>query len=270
MSDLIPFNFDGADVRVLLRDGEPWFVASDVARILAFDSAKDFVRGLDADEKGRQILPTLGGDQEMTVISEAGLYSAILRSRVPAAKTFKRFVTHELLPKFRRGELIAAPVELSRLELIDMARAAELARIAEAEARRLSEAKVLELEGPAAQAEVFRSSEGMCTIGDLANRFQDWALEHHPDAKVLHKHVFDHAARLGLIIRGNTVRHNQGTSQAIKAGWIKHNRVQYDTHTRGMQTKVSVRLTSRGEARLWDGLVAHLRDHSTLEIRKSA
>lgn len=130
--------------------------------------------------------------------------------------------------------------------------------------------QILELEGPASQAETFRAAEGLCTVGDVANRFQDWALQHHPNANVKQQQVFDHAGRLGILIRGNTIRHNQGTSQAIKAGWIKHHRVQFNTNTRGMQTKVTVRLTPRGEARLWDGLVAWLQLHPTLDIKDTA
>lgn len=133
-----------------------------------------------------------------------------------------------------------------------------LARSAAAMAEQLIAARtqVKALEGPAAQAEVFRAAEGLCTIGDLANRFRAWAGDNHPHVKVRQSDVFDQAGAVGLIIRGNTVRHNQGTSQAIKAGWVKHHRVSFDTNTRGMQTTVSTRLTTRGEARLWDHLVS--------------
>lgn len=57
---------------------------------------------LDEDEKGVHTMDTLGGNQEMTVISEPGLYSLILRSRKPEAKAFKRWVTSEVLPSIRK------------------------------------------------------------------------------------------------------------------------------------------------------------------------
>jgi prophage antirepressor-like protein len=66
-----------------------WFVAADVADALEYATAKDLARNLDADEKGRHIVPTPGGDQEMTVINESGLYHAVLKSRKPAAKAFR-------------------------------------------------------------------------------------------------------------------------------------------------------------------------------------
>lgn len=108
-----PFDFQGNEVRILVDDSEPRWVASDVAKVLGYAAAKDMTRMLDADEKGRQIVPTLGGEQEMTVITEAGLYACILKSRVPAAREFKRWVTHEVLPSIRKrgGYLTAEAAE---------------------------------------------------------------------------------------------------------------------------------------------------------------
>ena len=77
-----------------------------ILEIAKVDSA---IRSLDEDEKGAHIVSTLGGNQKMTIISEAGLYSLTLRSRSPEAKSFKRWVTHEVLPSIRKtgGYLIA-------------------------------------------------------------------------------------------------------------------------------------------------------------------
>lgn len=101
-AQVIPFKFETREVRTLLIDDQPWFVASDVAQALLYSEAKDMTRNLDDDEKGRQIVPTLGGDQEMLVINESGLYSAILRSRKAEAKRFKKWVTAEVLPAIRK------------------------------------------------------------------------------------------------------------------------------------------------------------------------
>ncbi|MEM9424798.1 MAG: Bro-N domain-containing protein, partial [Spirochaetota bacterium] len=94
--------FGPQEVRELEKDGEPWFVAKDVAEILGYSDTQAMTRSLDEDEKGVQTLHTLGGNQELTLISESGLYSAILRSTKPEAKAFKRWVTHEVLPSIRR------------------------------------------------------------------------------------------------------------------------------------------------------------------------
>ncbi|WP_434562790.1 BRO-N domain-containing protein [Pseudomonas sp. R1-6] len=97
------FEFETQAVRVVSDDNsEAWFVASDVASVLEYRIASDMTRHLDDDEKGTRNVRTLGGEQEMTIINEAGLYSAILKSRKPAAKRFKRWVTHDVLPSLRK------------------------------------------------------------------------------------------------------------------------------------------------------------------------
>ncbi len=105
VSNVIPFKFEAREareIRTMMIDDQPWFVASDIAKALEYQSAKDMTRNLDDDERGRQIVPTPSGDQEMTIINESGLYSAILRSRKPAAKAFKKWVTSEVLPSIRK------------------------------------------------------------------------------------------------------------------------------------------------------------------------
>ena len=69
-------------------------------------------RSLDEDEKGRNLIPTLGGGQEMTVINESGLYNVILRSDKPEAKPFRRWVTSEVLPSIRRHGAYMTPETL--------------------------------------------------------------------------------------------------------------------------------------------------------------
>lgn len=102
MSDLTLYNFEQMPVRVLMRDGDPWFLAADIAQLLGYRDAHNAVRSLDDDEKGAHIVSTLGGDQQQIIISESGLYAAILKSRRPEAKRFRRWVTGEVLPAIRR------------------------------------------------------------------------------------------------------------------------------------------------------------------------
>jgi len=101
MNDLVFFPYEKKEVRVLIGiDGEPWWVAKDVCDILTIESNQ--TRRLDDDEKGMRLIHTHGGDQEMTVVSESGLYSLILGSRKPEAKIFKKWVTGTVLPSIRK------------------------------------------------------------------------------------------------------------------------------------------------------------------------
>lgn len=89
-------------VRIVERDGETWFVAKDVSDILGYSASEAMTRRLDKDEKGTTICRTPSGDQEMLIISEAGLYQAILGSKKKEAKDFTRWVTHDVLPSIRK------------------------------------------------------------------------------------------------------------------------------------------------------------------------
>ncbi len=110
MSELRPFVFDEALVRVRTDEqGNPWFVAKDVCSVLDIEKYRDAVARLDDDERGSVIVDTLGGKQEMTTVSESGLYSLVFRSRKPEARRFRKWVTSEVLPALRRTGRFAIP-----------------------------------------------------------------------------------------------------------------------------------------------------------------
>ena len=100
---LAPFQFDQQDVRVVQdTDGEIFFVANDICNVLGIVKPENAYSRLDDDERSIRTVGTPGGPQEMVVLNESGLYSLILSSRKPKAKSFKRWVTHEVLPSIRR------------------------------------------------------------------------------------------------------------------------------------------------------------------------
>ncbi|MCY9511319.1 Bro-N domain-containing protein, partial [Paenibacillus larvae] len=102
MNQLQVFNFTGKDVRVIMKDGHPWWVAKDVCDVLEIRNSRDALGRLDDDEKGVVLTDTLGGAQQLQVVNESGLYSLVLSSRKPESKKFKRWVTHEVLPAIRQ------------------------------------------------------------------------------------------------------------------------------------------------------------------------
>ena len=128
-SQLTPFNFNQTAVRVINRDGEAWFVAQDVSNALEYSTAKDMVRCLDDDEKDGHIVPTLGGNQKMLIISESGLYHALFKSRKKEAQAFRRWVTSEVLPSIRKTGTYQANAQPS--DWIDPQRRIHLRRLVE-------------------------------------------------------------------------------------------------------------------------------------------
>lgn len=117
-------------IRTTNIKGNPWFVAKDVCEVLEIRKYRDALLRLDDDEKGCPIMvDTPGGPQEMTGISESGLYSLIFQSRKPFAKAFRKWVTGEVLPTLRKTGCykVAYPYEkkiknLESLREIDRAR----------------------------------------------------------------------------------------------------------------------------------------------------
>ena len=136
MNEMQTFVYSGAEVRTVQKDGTPWFVLKDVCGVLGISKYRDVAERLDSDERGPVRVDTLGGSQEMTCISESGLYNVILRSDKPEAKPFRKWVTAEVLPAIRRsGGYIAGQNDLSPAEL--MAKAIKVAEqtLAERDAR---------------------------------------------------------------------------------------------------------------------------------------
>lgn len=91
------------DVRIILQNNEPWFVAKDVTNILGYqNSSKAISDHVDTDDKlNNETLSSLG-QRGGWLINESGLYSLILSSKLPNAKQFKRWVTSEVLPSLRK------------------------------------------------------------------------------------------------------------------------------------------------------------------------
>jgi len=113
---LIPFDYHGKQVRTVVIGGEPWFVAKDICEILDLGTTAKALERLDEDEKGMTSIHTPGGTQEMSVVSESGLYSLALGSKKPEAKPFKRWVTHDVIPTIRKtGTYSAQPMTQTEL-----------------------------------------------------------------------------------------------------------------------------------------------------------
>lgn len=128
----MPFDYSGSQIRTILVDGEPWFVALDVCAVLGIRNPSDAVRGLDHDEVGTtEVVDAAGRSQQVITISEPGLYGLLARSRRPEARPFRRWVNHEVLPTVRRtGSYSVQAAPQSQIDII-IASALEMKRMSE-------------------------------------------------------------------------------------------------------------------------------------------
>lgn len=181
------FNFEQNEVRTVLVNDEPYFVGKDVAEILGYSKPRNAI-STHVDEEDKQDAPIqggLGGKQKMTIINESGLYSLILKSKLPSAKKFKRWVTSEVLPAIRKhgGYLTPEKVEEALLNpdtIIQLATQLKEERTG----RLIAEQKIAEYEPKISYLDSILSSTDSVTISQIA---ADYGMSPQQMNKLLHK-----------------------------------------------------------------------------------
>lgn len=119
MNQIQVFNFNQNEVRVVTKDGQPWWVAKDVCDVLDIRNSREAMVRLDEDEKNTVVLTDGNrGNPNQAIVNEPGLYSLILGSRKPEAKQFKRWVVHEVLPSIRKHGMYATDQLLNNPDLL--------------------------------------------------------------------------------------------------------------------------------------------------------
>ena len=170
------------DVRIVQIGSEPWFVGKDVATALGYGEGKSLANAVanhvDVEDKGVTKMMTPGGKQNVTIINESGLYSLIMSSKLPQAKEFKHWVTHEVLPSIRKHgayltdnaleEALTSPDFLIKL-------ATQLKE--EKEARLEAEKKIEEQKPKVIFADAVSASKTSILIGDLAKLIRQNGVE---------------------------------------------------------------------------------------------
>lgn len=172
-NEIQSFNFDNQKVRTLAINGQPYFVGKDVAEILGYKRTADAIRENVPDKfKGVGVLPTPGGKQRVTVISEAGLYKLAFKSHAKNAEKFTDWVASEVLPSIRKHgaymtdekieEVLLNPDTIIKL-------ATELKT--ERERRSIAEQRVNELTPKASYYDLVLSNKSLVTITQIAKDY---------------------------------------------------------------------------------------------------
>jgi prophage antirepressor-like protein len=240
MTEITPFTFPttGQSVRTLLVDGEPWFVAADVTDLLGYANGRDAVSRLPERMKSSVVLSDgTPGNPNRTILSEPGVYRLVMRSGLLAAEAFQDWLAEEVVPSIRKTGSYSVPRELSRLELIDLARDSELARI-EAENRAcVAEHQVLELT-PAARMH----DELMAASGDFSVREAAQILDRDPSLSTGQRRLFEYLRSIGWLDR-----HNQPYQRHIDIGRLTVRARSYEhPHRDELVATQQVRVTTKG------------------------
>lgn len=247
-TDITPFAYGDQQVRVIAgADGEPWFVAADIAKALGYSITPAMVRSLADDEKGMQIVHTPGGDQKAAIISEAGLYSAVLRSKAPGAQAFKRWVTHEVLPSIRKRGGYLTP-EAAEKALTDPDFIIRLATsLKEERARRQAAEAQIEADAPHTRfGRTISGTDGDLLVKQVADLITQGG---YPISQVtLFKWLRNH----GWLCNNKGSLWNSPTKWALEQGYVRSTVLVVST-SRGDQEKTTPRITAAGQEDLIDG-----------------
>lgn len=167
MTALDIFQYSGQQVRTVLVDGEPWFIAADVTRALGLSNGRDAISRLDQDGVGiADIIDSMGRPQSAKTVSEAGLYELIFQSRVPGAVEFKRWVTHEVLPTIRRTGQFGSQLPASFAEALELA-ASKVREIEALEVKAIEDAPKVAAYDALMDAEGFYSMDAVAKLGRI-------------------------------------------------------------------------------------------------------
>lgn len=183
------FSFDGCTVRTLVSDNEPYFLGRDVAEVLEYANTAKAIRDhVDDEDKLTERIVLSGQNREVIFINESGLYSLILGSKLPTAKKFKRWVTHEVLPAIRKHGAYMTDQKAASI-VTDKGSLADLLQQA-AEQLKRKDIQIEQMKPKALFADSVAASDTTILIGELAkiirgngvdigaNRLFRWLREH--------------------------------------------------------------------------------------------
>jgi prophage antirepressor-like protein len=269
-AELMPFTYEGAELRTLVIDGEPWFVARDICNALDLPNLTMAMQRLAADEKGVNRIDTPGGPQQMAIVSESGMYALVLRSDKPEAQKFRRWITGEVLPTIRKtsGAYIA-PGSQAELDLTNpdtaLDKLIEVAQVAKAErARRIALEEQVEAERPLVErAKNLASGDGSRTRQQFFREVKQWAQSQHGvTVKQVQVVEFLSTRKLGLFIRGQRSDSGQATAWAIERGYAENVE---DTAPNG-RNYVTGKITPRGIGYAWERIFRYIDANGTLDL----
>lgn len=244
-NEIKPFEFEGNKIRTLADGDTVIFVASDIAKILGYRDAANLTRNLDDDEKGTHEVSTPSGMQNMTILTESGLYRAILNREAAYVrdteaqafvKRFQRWVTHEVLPSIRRHGGYMAGQERMTPEQMALASLKWLQSKVDEQARQLKAQ-----EGKVLFANAVESAKTSILVGDLAKILKGNGID------IGQKRLFAWLREHGWLIKAKGSSWNMPTQKSMNLGLfeIKETTVTHaDGHTTVNKTP---KVTGKGQ-----------------------
>lgn len=233
-------------IRIVEREGDPWFVGKDVAKALGYSDTKSAVSD-HVDQEDREVIqrgqnatfeiPTRG----LTIINESGIYSLVLSSKLPGAKKFKRWVTSEVLPSIRRRGVYATDRAIEEM-IADPDTAIRLLREIKEERKKIRalEIKAEEDRPKVLFAESVSASSTAILVGDLAKLLRQNGFN------IGQNRLFDLLRKEGFLIKDGS-RKNMPTQRAMEMGLFRVKERAISNPDGTVRTTLTTLVTGKGQ-----------------------
>lgn len=217
MSEMIPFTYEGTPVRTLSRDGEPWFVLADLCRVLDIANVGNVAARLDVlNIRQTEVENSRGQMRRTLIVNEPGMYEVVLRSDKTEATSFRRWITHEVLPSIRKRGMYATPAAAEAM-LQDPDVLIRVLEEVKAERAKRSELEQLrEVEKPKVLfADSVATSDSTILVGDLAKILKGNGMD------IGANRLFARLREDGFLIKRKGADWNMPTQRAMELGLFK-------------------------------------------------
>lgn len=222
------------DVRIILQNDEPWFVAKDVCECLEISNSRQALSRLDTDEKADVILNDGSQNRKMNIVNEYGLYNLVLSSRKPEAKEFKRWITHKVLPSLRKYGTYSTDIPRTLPDALK-------AYAGEIEAHNQTKALLEEQKPKVIFADAVSTSDTDILIGDLAK------LLNQNGHNIGQNRLFERLRKEGYLISRKGNSYNAPTQKAMELGLFRIKETAI-THADGRTTiNKTPKVTGKGQ-----------------------
>lgn len=207
-------NSEFGEIRIVPINNEPWFIGSEIAKILSYTNPSKAIRDhVDPEEKLTERIVLAGQGRDVTLINESGFYSLILSSKLPTAKRFKRWVTSEVLPAIRKHgaylteqkveEILTNPDTIIKL-------ATQLKE--EREARKQAEQLIESQKPKVIFAEAVSASKTSILVGELAKILRGNGIP------IGQRRFFQWLRENGYLIKRKGTDYNMPTQRSMELG----------------------------------------------------
>ena len=242
-TNLQTWSYENSEIRTIEKDGETWWVLSDVCKVLELSSPHKVADRLEADERNQiPVIDSLGRSQNTTVINESGLYAVILRSDKPQAKPFRRWVTSEVLPSIRKhGAYMTDQTLEQALTSPDFLIQLATQLKEEKEQRKQLEAKVEQDKPKVLFADSVSASKSSILVGELAKILKQNGV----DTGQLR--LFAWLRENGYLIKREGSDYNMPTQRSVEMGLFEVKQT-IITHSDGhITTNKTPKVTGKGQ-----------------------